>query len=87
MIGTQVSVPTILGLVKDLNVVGYDNYGVLGATWSVTSSKALFDYQKLPEYAELSDIPEFDMGHCPASSSGLRNNFRAMAQYMKVCVE
>ena len=80
--------PSMLDLVKDLNGVGALDDGFLGATWSVTTSKSLFEYQKSLEYAELFDSPEFDMGHYPASSSnGLHNNFRAMAQYMKVCIE
>ena len=79
--------PTMLDLVKDLNGVGSEDDGFLGATWSVKTSKALFEYQKSLEYAELFDSPEFDMGHYPESSSGLHNDFRAMAQYMKVCVE
>jgi len=72
-------------LVKSLNGVGSDDDGFLGNTWSTMTSKALFEYEKSLEHAELFDSAEFDMSHYPARDNDkLHNRFRSLAQYMKM---
>ena len=77
--------PNMLDLVKSLNGVGSEDDGFLGNTWSYMTSKALFEYQKSLEYAELFDSQEFDMSHYRVDPyDKLHNRFRALAQYMKM---
>ena len=77
--------PNMLDLVKKLNGAGSDDDGFLGATWSGMTSKALFEYQKSLEYAELFDSKEYDMSHYPEIKDNIiHNRFRALAQYVKM---
>ena len=75
----------MLNIVKTLNGISRADDGQLDQTWSVLTSKFLFEYKKSLEYAALSESPEFDMRHWSSSNMGtLEKQFRAMTQYNKM---
>ena len=73
----------MLDLVKSINGIGLNDDGIFANTWSASTSKALFEYEKSLEYADLFELPEYDMDY-PTSLDKTYMRFRSLARYIKM---